>query len=84
VFINTYPSVVFKPSEPKKQIVPWDYQKALKLWQKRHPDNSLPLPDIFKDMSEVTQPSEDITGRNRLVLKAKNAGELMLRTMDDE
>ena len=40
---------------------------------------------IFLAMShDVMQPPEDIIGRNRLVLKAKNTEELMLRTMDDE
>jgi anaerobic dimethyl sulfoxide reductase subunit B (iron-sulfur subunit) len=80
----TAPAVVFKPADPKKQIVAWDYNKALKLWQKRQPDNGEPLPDIFHEITDVTQISEDITGRNRLVLKAKNNEELMFRTMDDE
>ena len=60
------------------------YERALELWQKRHPDNGEPLPDIFTEISEVTQIPEDIIGRNRLVLKAKNAQELMCYTMDDE
>ncbi len=80
----TRPSVIFKPADSKKQIVPWDYRKALELWQKRHSDNSEPLPDIFADISDVTQAPEDITGRNRLTLKAKTTQEFMFRTMDDE
>ncbi|MFC2068536.1 4Fe-4S dicluster domain-containing protein [Chloroflexota bacterium] len=80
----TRPSVIFKPTDPKKQIIPWDYRKALKLWQKRHPDNGQPLSDIFTDISEVTQSSEDITGRNKLILKAKTTEEFMSSTMDDE
>lgn len=80
----THPAVVFKPVQPKKPVVPWDYQKALKLWQKRHPDNGQWLPDIFEDASEVTQPLDNLIGRNRLVLKAQNTRELMWRTMDDE
>ncbi len=80
----TIPAVIFKPAAPKKPIVTWDYQKALKLWQKRIPDDGRDLPEVFKDVSEVTRDSEDITGRNRLVLKAKNIEELKWRTMDDE
>ena len=78
------PSVVFKLVEPKKQIVPWDCQKALKLWQKRHPDSGSPLPDIFTDARDVVQVPDNIIGRSRLVLKAENSDELMLRTTDDE
>jgi anaerobic dimethyl sulfoxide reductase subunit B (iron-sulfur subunit) len=28
----THPAVVFKPSQPKKQIVPWEANRALSLW----------------------------------------------------
>jgi len=80
----TMPAIVFKPADPKKQIIPWDYKIALELWQKRHPDNGEPLPDIFTEISEVTQVPEDIIGRNKLVLKAKNTEELMFYTTDDE
>ena len=78
------PAVVFKPVDPKKQIVPWDSERALELWQERHPDNGEPLPDIFAEISEVTQFPEDIIGRRELVLKARNTEELMFYTMDDE
>jgi DMSO reductase iron-sulfur subunit len=81
---TTVPSVVFKREMPKKQIIPWDFRKALQLWQKRHPASGEPLPDIYKSMSEVTQSSENFGGRNKLVLKAKNTEELMKYTTDDE
>jgi hypothetical protein len=80
----TLPSVVFKPVEPKQQIVPWDAQRALELWQKRHPDSGEPLPDVFTDMSEVTRDSSDIMGRKELKLKPKDVEELMFCTTDDE
>ncbi len=80
----TRPAVVFRLSDPKKQVVPWDYNRALELWQKRQPHEGEPLPDIFADISEVTLDSADIVGRNRLVLKAKNTEELMYHTTDDE
>ena len=81
---TTVPSVVFKREMPKKQIVPWDFNKALELWQKRHPDIGEQLPDVFTDISEVIRPSEDIRGRKELILKAKNTEELMNCTTDDE
>lgn len=80
----TGPAVVFKTADPKKQIIPWDGRKALELWQKRHPDSGEHLPDVFDEFSDVTRGSEDITGRNRLVLKAKDTEEQKYRTMDDE
>jgi anaerobic dimethyl sulfoxide reductase subunit B (iron-sulfur subunit) len=78
------PSLVLRPASSKKQVVRFDYQRALELWQKRYPDSGEPLPDIFAKISEVTRLPEDITGRNKLVLKAKNSAELMYYTMDDE
>jgi anaerobic dimethyl sulfoxide reductase subunit B len=80
----TLPAVVFRPIRPKKQIIPWDGKKALELWQPRHPDNGEVLPDIFTDVSEVNRNSEDITVRNRLVLKPATVEEMMVRTTDDE
>jgi len=80
----TKPAVVFKPADPKKQVIPWDSNRALELWQKRQPHNGEPLPDIFTEISDVTQAPEAIVGRNRLVLKARNTKELMYYTTDNE
>jgi len=80
----TKPAVVFKPADPKKQVIPWDSNRALELWRKRQPHEGKPLPDIFTEISDVTQTPEDIVGRNRLVLKARNTKELMYYTTDNE
>ena len=80
----TLPAVVFKPQAHQTQIVPWDAQKALRLWQKRHPDGQTPLPDVFDRISDVTAFPRDIVGRNKLVLKAKNSEEFMYYTTDNE
>jgi hypothetical protein len=80
----TLPAIVFKPADPKKQIISWDSERALELWQKRHADDGEPLPDIFAEISDITQVPEDIIGRGQLVLKAKNTEELMFYTTDDE
>jgi len=80
----TRPAVVFKPLEPKKQIISWDSKRALELWQKRRSDSGEPLPDIFEKISDFTEAPQDIVGRNRLVLKAKNSEELLYYTTDDE
>ena len=80
----TIPSVVFKPEDPKKQIVHWDSNKALALWQVRHPDSGEELPLVFKDVKDVTNVTENTYLRNRLVLKPENSEELMTYTTDDE
>ncbi len=80
----TEPAVVFRPADSKKQIIPWDADKAIELWRKRQPHEGKPLPDFFSEKSEVTRAPQDIVGRNRLVLKAKSTEELMYYTTDDE
>lgn len=80
----TGPAVVFKPADNKKQIISWDPEKALELWQKRQSSGDEPLPDVFPAKSDVTEAPREIVGRNRLVLKAKNSEELMYYTTDDE
>jgi hypothetical protein len=75
---------VFKPSDGKKQLVPYDADKALDLWQQRGPFAPADLPPTFTDKAAVTRPQTGIRGRERLVLKAKTAAELMAATQDDE
>lgn len=79
----TKPAAVFKPRDPKKQIVGWDAHRSLELWQKR--DTCLPnsLPDVFEEPS-ITEVPTGFVGRNKLVLKAKDCVELMYYTTDDE
>lgn len=83
-FAKLKPSVVFKPEDPKRQILPYDSEKALRLWQKRHSNDREVLPDIFENTIDVTQVSEKAVGRNKLVLKPKNIQELIFFTTDDE
>jgi heterodisulfide reductase subunit A len=80
----TVPSVVFKPEDPKRQVIPWDAQKALALWQKRHPDNGEALPDVFTDMKDVMEVPEETYLRYSLILKPKDTKELLDHTTDDE
>ena len=80
----TRPSVVFKPRDEKKQLVPWDSEKALELWQQRGPFASSDLPATFPDKEACVNPPPGLRGRDRLVLKAKTVEELMIATRDDE
>jgi anaerobic dimethyl sulfoxide reductase subunit B len=81
---TTQPAAVFKPSDPKGQVLPWDQEAALSLWQRRENADGEPLPDVFTSNSDVTSAPHQIVGRNRLVLKPKNAEELTYYTTDDE
>jgi len=81
---STMPCVIFKPVAPHKQVIPWDATRCLELWQKRQPYDNEPLPDIFADITEITEAPQDIVGRHKLVLKAKNSQELMYYTTDNE
>jgi len=80
----TLPAVVFKPRSFRTQIIAWDAQKSLRLWQKRRPDGETPLPDVFDRISDVTEFPREIIGRNKLVLKAKSMEEFMYYTTDNE
>jgi anaerobic dimethyl sulfoxide reductase subunit B (iron-sulfur subunit) len=80
----TQPSVVFKPRDGKKPLLPYDADKALELWQQRGPYAPADLPPTFTSKESVTRPMPGTRGRERLVLKAKNAKELMEATRDDE
>jgi anaerobic dimethyl sulfoxide reductase subunit B len=80
----TRPSVVFKPASPKSTVIPYNASRALELWQKRQSPKGESLPDIFAAEQEVTKAPQEIAGRNRLVLKAKNSEELKYYTTDNE
>lgn len=80
----TRPSAVFKPRDGKKQLIPWDANKALELWQQRGPFAPADLPPTYTEKEAVTHPSPGTVGRDRLVLKPKSVEELMVATRDDE
>lgn len=80
----TRPAVIFKPSDLKKQVIPWDYGRALELWSKRQTSDDEPLPRVFDSKSDVTEAPYEIVGRNKLVLKPRNSEEGKYYTTDDE
>jgi anaerobic dimethyl sulfoxide reductase subunit B (iron-sulfur subunit) len=78
------PAVVFKKPLPKKQIVPYDANKALELWQQRGP-NAIPgMPIIFQNKADVTDPQDALLLKNKLRLKYKNNEEMLFYTRMDE
>ena len=80
----TRPSVVFRPAQPKRQILPWDPDKTLSLWKKRGPEAPQNVPDLLKEVSDLIHIPPGTIGRDRLVLKAKNVEEFMYFTTDDD
>jgi len=81
---STIPSVIFKPVDRQVPVLPWDSVRALELWQRRQPHEGEALPDIFAYITDVTEVPQEIVGRNKLVLKAKNSEELLYYTTDNE
>ncbi|MFC1983116.1 4Fe-4S dicluster domain-containing protein [Chloroflexota bacterium] len=73
------PSVVFKPHYGKRQLVPYDSKKVMKLLLKRDP-----LPPLMTGVDELTKVPREIIGRISLLIKHKSAEELMRCTRNDE
>jgi anaerobic dimethyl sulfoxide reductase subunit B (iron-sulfur subunit) len=78
------PAAVFKKSLPKKQIVPYDANKALDLWQQRGPNAMPGMPLIFQNKGDVTDPQDALLLKNKLKLKFKNNEEMLFYTRMDE
>lgn len=80
----TRPAAVFKPREDKKQLIPWDADKALALWQRRGPLAPADLPPTFTSRDDVVNPPPGLRGRDQLNLKPSTVAELMEATRNDE
>jgi len=76
---TTKPSVVFKARREKRRLVPYDPEKALRLFMRRDP-----LPPVFTSLSDITEIPDDLVGRSRLVIKHASAEDLLHRTRNDE
>jgi NADH-quinone oxidoreductase subunit F len=76
---DTKPAVIFKSHRPKQRLVPYDSEKAVKLFMRRDP-----LPPVFTSIEDVIEIPEGMVGRNELVVKHKTANDLMKHTRNDE
>ena len=76
---TTKPSVVVKAHTGKRQLVPYNADRALELLMTRDP-----LPPVFTSVADVTEIPEGIIGRSELVIKHASAEDLMRRTRNDE
>lgn len=75
----TKPAIIFKPHAPKRQLVPYDVQKALRVLMRRDP-----LPPVFSSPGDVTEISKGIVGRGELVVKSKSSADLLRATRNDD
>jgi anaerobic dimethyl sulfoxide reductase subunit B (iron-sulfur subunit) len=73
------PAVVFKPHTKKRQLVPYNTERALELLMKRDP-----LPLVFKSPADVTEIPKGMIGRSELVIKHESGADLIRYTMSDE
>jgi Fe-S-cluster-containing hydrogenase components 1 len=75
---DTKPAFIFRPHSAKKQLVPYDKDKALSLMQQRGD-----MGTIFENLEDVTNVKEDVIPRSKLKMKYVNAKELMDQTRND-
>jgi anaerobic dimethyl sulfoxide reductase subunit B (iron-sulfur subunit) len=78
------PAAVFKAHLPRKNIVPYDANKALDLWQQRGPHAGSDEPLVFANKADVTDPQTALVGKNKLVCKHKSNEELLYYTWSEE
>lgn len=76
---TTRPAIIFKPHTGKRQLVPYNAEKALELLMKREP-----LAAVFTSAADVTEIPLGTVGRSELVIKHELADDLMRRTRNDE
>ncbi len=76
---TTKPAVVFKPHVEKRQLVPYNAQRALELLMRRDP-----LPPVFTSIADVVDIPKGLIGSSELVIKHGSADDLMRRTRNDE
>ena len=76
----TQPSVVFKPQNPKTQLVPYDATYAIQLMMNR-PNG---LPAVFNGTTALTGTSSSDVGRGTLNLIAKSTNDFIKNTQNDE
>ncbi len=76
---TTKPAVVLRPHAGKRQLVPYNAERALELLMRRDP-----LPQVFTSAADIMEIPRGTIGRNELVIKHKSAADLMRHTRNDE
>ncbi|HHW61223.1 MAG TPA: 4Fe-4S dicluster domain-containing protein, partial [Syntrophomonadaceae bacterium] len=75
---TTKPAFLVKPHAPKKELIPYDADKALQLMQKRGE-----LGTVFDSIDDVKEIEAGTVGRDELKMKHSNVKELMEATRND-
>jgi anaerobic dimethyl sulfoxide reductase subunit B (iron-sulfur subunit) len=75
---TTGPAFIARPHAPKKELVPYDKDKALSLMQQRGE-----LGTVFENIEDVTRVEEGVVPRSKLKMKHVNASELLSETRND-
>ncbi|MGV8083571.1 MAG: 4Fe-4S dicluster domain-containing protein [Coriobacteriia bacterium] len=73
------PAIIFKPMDERKNLVPYDSEKALQLLQVRGD-----MPNVFEDIRDVTDVPAGLVGYDRLVMKAASVAENLARSKNEE
>ena len=76
---TTKPAIVFKPHSHRRQLVPYDTERALQLMMRRDQ-----LPAVFSSPADVLEIPKGVIGRSELVIKPKSAADLLRYTRNDE
>ena len=79
---TTRPSIVFKAHLPKKQLIPYDVNKAVALFGKR--DAITKLSPLYTDPSAATDIPPGLVARQKLNMKPKDIAEHIKLTQHDD
>ncbi|MGB9022246.1 MAG: 4Fe-4S dicluster domain-containing protein, partial [Candidatus Bathyarchaeia archaeon] len=74
-----HPSVVFKPVDEPRKLVPYDETKALQLLAQRGD-----FPPVFNSLEDVTDVPDGLVGRSKLVLKPNGVSDPADTSVHDE
>lgn len=75
---TTKPHFITKEAAPKKQLIPYDSNKALELMQQRGD-----IGTVFEQVEDVIEFEENRIKRSKLVMKHKNASALLAETKNN-
>jgi len=78
------PACVFKAQLPRKNIVAYDWNKALDLWQTRGPYAAPDEPKTFENKADVLDPNKAIVQKNKIQFHHKNNASLLYYTWSEE
>jgi anaerobic dimethyl sulfoxide reductase subunit B len=76
---SSRPAVIFKPHNSKRNLVPYDVDRALELLMSRDP-----LPPVFGSIKDVNEIPPGTIGSGELVIKHTTSDDLMARTRNSE